>query len=90
MRRANQPAEARQILDEAVQQADMTIWPAPLIRFLRDELTEKELTEQANHPDKLTEMHTYLGLTALLSKQRETALEHFNWVKQYGNRQFVE
>ncbi len=90
LRRAQQQDEARKVLDEATLHCDKNSWPFPLIQFLRSEITAGEALERANNTDKLTEAHAYLGLDCALSGKRDEALEHFNWVREYGNRQFVE
>jgi lipoprotein NlpI len=46
--------------------------------------------EQATDNDKLTEAHAYIGLDLSLEGRDEAALTHLKWVRENGNRNFVE
>jgi tetratricopeptide (TPR) repeat protein len=89
-RLARQAEEARQILQEATQLADTSAWPFPVIRYLKREIKLEQLMALAKNNDERTEAHGYAGLDLLLSGSKEEALEHFRWVEEYGNRDFVE
>lgn len=89
-RQTRRDAEARQILDEATTKCDTTTWPYPIIRYLRHEITADALLAAATGTDKQTEALTYLGLDFARSGQRNSALSYLQWVKNNGNRQFVE
>lgn len=89
-RQARREAEARQILDEAATKCDTTAWPYPLIRYLRHEITANALLAAVTGADKQTEAMTYLGLDFAHSGQRNHALSYLQWVKNSGNKQFVE
>lgn len=89
-RQARREAEARQILDEAVTQCDTTAWPYPLVRYLRREINAKTLLATVTGTDKQTEALTYLGLDFARSGQRQYALPYLQWVKNGGNKKFVE
>lgn len=89
-RLAEQGEQASKILEEATRFADTSAWPFPLIRYLRREFKAGDTIAQASNNDERTEAHGYIGMDLLLSGSRQEALEHFQWVKEYGNRLFVE
>jgi lipoprotein NlpI len=43
-----------------------------------------------NHGDKKTEANAYIGLNLSLSGKGEEAVTYLQWVKENGNRKFVE
>jgi tetratricopeptide (TPR) repeat protein len=89
-RQAKRPEDAARILDEAASQADRSRWPYPVFQYLRGELDGKELLRRPINNDELTEAHGYAGLDLALKGKTAEALEHFSWVREYGNRHFVE
>ncbi len=90
-RRAGKAAEAKDILDLATKRANSATWPFPIITYLRGELTADALVAlAANNNDRLTEAHGYIGMDLLLKDQKDEALSQFKWVKEHGNRNFVE
>jgi hypothetical protein len=40
--------------------------------------------------DHKTEAHTYVGMDLLLEGRVDDAREHFAWVRDYGNKRFIE
>jgi tetratricopeptide (TPR) repeat protein len=89
-RRARHDTVARRLLDEAVTKADTTFWPYPIIRYLRGEITVDALLAAAQDTDQRTEARAYAGLYLSLSGQRDAALPHLRWVKENGNKRFIE
>lgn len=89
-REAKRDEDARKILDEAMSQLDPNTWPYPVMRYLRREITAVDLLKTSMNNDETTEIRAYLGMDLLLSGKREEALDNFKWVKEYGNRNFVE
>ena len=65
-------------------------WPYPVFRYLKREITEEQLLALATDSDKLTEAHTYIGLDLSLDGKRQEALPHLDWVRENGNKNFVE
>lgn len=90
LRQAERAVDAAKVLEEATSKLDATEWPYPVIQYLKHSLTLEDLLTQANSQDKLTEAHTYVGLELSLNGDRSAALDHLRWVKENGNRNFVE
>jgi hypothetical protein len=38
----------------------------------------------------MTEARTYLGLALAATGERQEAMKHLQWVKEHGNKSFVE
>jgi tetratricopeptide (TPR) repeat protein len=89
-RQAGRTAMADQLLDEALPKLASADWPYPVVRYLKRELKEADLLALATDNDKLTEAHAYVGLALSLSDQREAAIPHLRWVRENGNKKFVE
>ena len=90
-RQAGKPVDAKQILDLSAKRSNTAAWPYPVIAYLRGDLTADALLGLAvNNNDRLTEAHGYLGMDLLLKDQKDAALPHFNWVREHGNKNFVE
>ena len=83
-------AEARGILDEAAARLNTAVWPYPVVAYMRGELTADRLMEIAATNDQKTEAHTYVGMDLLLKGRGHDAREHFVWVRDYGNKRFIE
>jgi tetratricopeptide (TPR) repeat protein len=89
-RQKGRAADAARLLEEAAAKTDAVRWPRPVYKYLAGQLTAAELLKQADDTDKLTEAHTYIGLDLSLNGKREDALPHLRWVRENGNRGFVE
>jgi lipoprotein NlpI len=74
----------------AIAQADPTDWPYPVLQYLNGSLSLSELLVQAKTNDQQTEAHAYAGLDLSIKGERDAALEHLRWVRDKGNRRFVE
>lgn len=88
-RQKGRAAEAAKFLAEAVAKTNAE-WPRPVFKYLAGELTAAELLKQSDNNNKLTEAHTYIGLDLSLNGKREDALPHLRWVRDNGNKNFVE
>ena len=77
-------------LTELQNQLNPGQWPLPIVKYLRRELSAEELLKQASNTDEQTEARAYLGYDLSLSGKKEDALPHLRWVKEYGNRNFIE
>jgi ribosomal protein L35AE/L33A len=90
-RHAGNVEAANAFLDDAIKNYNLSQWPGPIISFLRSEKgSADEVLKQATDNDKLTEAHAYLGLVLALNEKRADALTHLRWVKEHGNKGFVE
>ena len=89
-RQAKKPEEAAKILEEAANRCERAKWPYPVLQYLRGELDSREVLSRTINNDDRTEAHGYVGLDLALKGKTKEALEHFSWVLEYGNRQFVE
>ena len=89
-RRAQRESEARTFLDEATANCNPAVWPYPVIRYLRRDLSADDLLAAATDLDKKTEAQAYLGLDLALAGQREGAVPHLQWVKKNGRKNFSE
>ena len=89
-RQAEKPEEAARMLEESANRCNQSKWPYPVLQYLRGELESREVLARAINNDDRTEAHGYIGLDLALKGKIKEALEHFSWVREYGNRQFVE
>lgn len=90
-RNAQRPEAAENILAEAAKRVDKSEWVFSVLQYLQRSITEAALLAQAGGDnDKLTEAHAYIGLDLALKGEREAALPHLSWVKDNGNKNFVE
>lgn len=87
---AQRESEARQLLDEAAANCDTSIWPYPIIRYLRRDLSSDDLLAEATDVDKKTEARAYLGLDLALAGKPDEAVIHLHWVKDNGRKHFSE
>lgn len=87
---AGMEQEAQAVLEEATAKANAGAWPYQIVRYLKDELAAEELLQAATDNDKKTEAHAYMGLALRLKGESERARQHFEWVREYGNKRFYE
>jgi tetratricopeptide (TPR) repeat protein len=81
---------AEAILDEALRRGKAEVWPSPVIRYLRGQQTAEQLLADADTNDRRTEARAYLGLDLILRGRIDEARGHFEWVREFGNRRFLE
>ena len=65
-------------------------WPAPVIDYLREKITEADLISHVTSSAEETEAHTYIGLFLRLLGELEAANQHLKWVSRNGNPQVFE
>lgn len=90
LRQSKQTDPAGKILGEASTKLVPSEWPYPVIRYLQHRITAEQLLALATDNDKLTEAHAYIGLNLSLDGMRAEALPHLHWVRENGNKNFVE
>jgi lipoprotein NlpI len=89
-RRDGDVKEARLLLDEAAARCDTSLWPYPIVKYFRGEISEEKLLAEASDKNKATAVHCYLGLEALQNGKTDSARAHFLWVKEHGNTAHYE
>lgn len=65
-------------------------WSTQVLRYFDGQMTADELLALADNNDKQTEAHAYIGEILLAENKKAEAFEHFTWVKNIGNKTFVE
>ena len=90
LRQSKQMTPAAKSLEESLTKLDATEWAYPIIRYLQHQITAEDLLALATDNDKLTEAHAYIGLDLSLNGKSEEALPHLHWVREKGNKDFVE
>jgi lipoprotein NlpI len=65
-------------------------WSTQILRYFDGQMNDDALLALANDNDKQTEAHAYIGEILLSENKKAEAFEHFNWVKNNGNKAFVE
>jgi tetratricopeptide (TPR) repeat protein len=89
-RQARREGEARKLLDEAATNLDPSGWAYKIFRYLRREVSAQELLTLATDNDKMTEVKAYIGTDLLIAGRRDEAVVYLRWVKENGNKAFVE
>jgi lipoprotein NlpI len=88
--KAGRVDDADKLLDLAQKRLNANAWPYPIVAYLRKEISKDALLASATDNDKMTEVRTYMGLALAASGERQEALKHLQWVKENGNKSFVE
>jgi hypothetical protein len=83
-RRDGNGDQAKVFLDDARARCDKSMWPYPIIAYLRAEIDEPKLLAAAADSDSMADVRCFLGLDVLLRGNKETAIGHFRWVKAHG------
>jgi tetratricopeptide (TPR) repeat protein len=89
-RQAARDADAQAIIEECATKWPASAWPHPIVRYLLGRLPADQLLGAADTNDRKTEAHTYLGMDLLLKGRPDEARAHFEWVREYGNKRFLE
>lgn len=66
------------------------VWSTQVLRYFDGQMTAEELLALADNNDKQTEAHAYIGVILLSENKKAEAFEHFDWVRNHGNKAFVE
>ena len=88
--KAGRVDDATKLLDLAHKRLNASAWPYPIVAYLRKEISKEVLLSSATDNDKMTEVRTYIGLALAAAGERREALKHLQWVKENGNKSFVE
>jgi tetratricopeptide (TPR) repeat protein len=88
--RAGRVEEANKLLGLAQKRLNANVWPYPIVGYLRKDISKAALLSIATDNDKMTEARAYIGLALSLAGERQEALKQLQWVKDNGNKSFVE
>jgi tetratricopeptide (TPR) repeat protein len=88
--RAGRNDQAKALLDDAAARCDKSVWPYPVVEYLRGERNQDKLLAAATDNDKMTEVRCFLGLDLIQKKEKDLAVAHFRWVKEHGNPRSLE
>lgn len=88
--RLGQPAEAASLVEEATRVVKADSWTAALLQFAAGRLAGEKLIARARDDGQRTEAHAYVGIRAASEGRRDEALVHLRWVKERGNKRYVE
>lgn len=83
-------ADSNDMLEAAIKNVGRDAWTYQIILYLNGQLNAQGLLELARNNDNRTEAHTYLGLDKRIKGDLVGAAAHFEWVRDFGNRQFLE
>lgn len=83
-------AEANKTLEEMAAKLDAKEWPYPVIKYLKRQITARQLISSAKDNDQMTEARAYIGMDLSLSGNPDEAIRHLQWVREKGNPGFVE
>ncbi len=89
-RRLGQPAKADAYLAAVEKAASLDFWRSAVHAYLSGKSTADEFLNKGRHNGEHTEAHFYIGVTAALAGRREEAVQHLQWIKERGARQYVE
>jgi len=78
-----QEAAARKALEDAVRQADKSVWPYPVVEYLIGEISPRLLLRLASDEGEKIEARAYVGLSLSLRGDQKAALDHLKWVKNH-------
>jgi len=88
--RQQKQAQAGEILDEIAANVDAHSWQAAIVEYLRGALPVEKFLKKASPDGLLTEAHAYIGIKAHIDGDQATALQHLQWVKEKGRRNYTE
>jgi tetratricopeptide (TPR) repeat protein len=82
--------QVRKILDEIAANVDARSWQATIVEYLGGRLSAETFLKKASPEELLTEAHAYIGIKSHIDGDRATALQHLQWVKEKGRRDYTE
>jgi tetratricopeptide (TPR) repeat protein len=88
-RRSGKQSAAAAFLDEAIASADMSKWPAPVLRFFRSDLSAEDLLTAAATDIQRTEAHAFIALDLIEKHNGRAARDHLIWVRDKGSARSI-
>jgi len=89
-RRVGQNAEADSLLQLARAAVQRGSWTEKVLSYMQRSLTADELLSRAKDDGERTEAHAYVGFDLVDAGKRQEAIVHLTWVKDRGERNYVE
>jgi tetratricopeptide (TPR) repeat protein len=89
-RRVGQNAEADSMLQLARAGVQRGSWTEKVLSYMQRSLTADELLSRAKDNGEKTEAHAYIGFHLVDAGQRQEAIVHLTWVKDRGEKNYVE
>jgi len=90
LRRAGYDEESRAILEETTKWLNRGDWPMPLVLYLHGDIPAENVMELATDNDRKTLAHFYIGVNEWLNGDAASARPHFEWVRDKGNKDFLQ
>ncbi|MCW5961621.1 MAG: tetratricopeptide repeat protein [Pyrinomonadaceae bacterium] len=90
LRKTGNTADADTFLKDWLKLLNPGAWSTQILKYFDGQMTAEELLKLANNNDKQTEAHAYIGEILLSEHKKADAFKHFEWVKQNGNKTFIE
>jgi tetratricopeptide (TPR) repeat protein len=83
-RAAARRADADRILGESLANLPRTGWPAPVLRYLKGDITENTLLEAAVNEKQKNEAHAFLGAARMLSGDTNAGAARLRWASDHA------
>ncbi len=82
---------AKEVLDRGLRDVGFKVWPYECMQYLRGDFSAEKLIQiAAGDTDKLTEAEYFIGAKLILDGKSNEARKYLNWVKDNGNKDFLE
>ncbi|MGZ0654633.1 tetratricopeptide repeat protein [Coraliomargarita sp. W4R53] len=81
---------AQASLRYATQNKPHNRWPAPVIDYLTDTISDDEMISYVTDTAQETEAHTYIGLKLRANNQAQESQLHLEWVARHGDTRVFE
>jgi tetratricopeptide (TPR) repeat protein len=76
---ASRPGDADRILEDSLVNLPRKAWPAPVLRYIKGDLSERALFEIAANAKQQTEARAFVGVQRFLAGDKPGAREHLSW-----------
>lgn len=86
LKRDGQDAQAQQVILEASNNCDTSVWFYNILRYYLRQISARELCTQASGIEELTEAKAFIGFDLLAEGKLDEAISYLTWVRQHGDR----
>jgi tetratricopeptide (TPR) repeat protein len=83
-RAASRPADGERLLDEALVNLPRGNWPVPILRYLKGDLSERQLLDLASNDKQKNEAHAFVGVDRVLLGDQEKGSAHLRWASEHA------